>query len=504
MADDISLSELLEDEVTGGASLDDTVVVDVTRDDPVVGGDEQKKSDGGIAEVLARTGEFEIVALTHEPIYNDFVRAIGYVKPFIIKHGLILYGGSAIDYALRLKGSNIYPDSALAVPDLDFYSPDNVTHAYDLADILYAEGYPEARAINAEHIETMRVDCGGKHWVADISYRPKDVFDKLPTITYENMKVIHPDFQRIDLHSSLAFPYDNPPREVVFARLAKDIKRFNILDKYYPPEPVAAKPIELKAVSFKGNFTKYVLGGFAAYAVLYTWYAREMERLGAKPAKDVLPATYKTTKDGVDISLLDNQLDLLHFDIHKACAELGTGATKFYEPYVNLTPMHARCTLRSDLAKGVQLIVHSTKNRLVSIHSIDGQRIASTQYLLKYLMSMRFIHVNELTLAATYLRAYNSVIAMVRSFEKAAVDIDPTTLVDSPLMPSVRVFGNENINIAREVQFARLYTELDRTPPLDIPLNYNPGRIIPAGKPRPEYDISQSKMFRQSGHEITI
>ena len=45
-------------------------------------------------------------------------RALDIVREFIVERGLILFGGTAIDYALRLKGSKIYPDEQR--PDFDF------------------------------------------------------------------------------------------------------------------------------------------------------------------------------------------------------------------------------------------------------------------------------------------------------------------------------------------------------------------------------------------------
>jgi hypothetical protein len=151
-------------------------------------------------------------------MYQDVVDVIIEVKEFIRKKKLIIYGGTAIDFALRLKGDKIYPDESLSVADLDFFSPNSVEDAYELADMLYNKGYKEARSIVALHVITMRVDMGDNHFIADISYIPRDVYDKIPYLTYDGMRIVHPDFQKIDLHSSLSFPYDNTPMEVIFHR----------------------------------------------------------------------------------------------------------------------------------------------------------------------------------------------------------------------------------------------------------------------------------------------
>ena len=178
--------------------------------------------------------KYEEVSLKKDPNYEVCLKAIGMIKEFIKERGLIIYGGTAIDYALRLHGDKIYPDEELTMPDLDFYSPDNVKDAYDLADILYAAGLGEVSAIRATFVKTMRVDVGNQ-FLADITYTSPNMFEKLPYLDYEGMKIIHPNYQRMDLHIGLTYLYDSPPREALFARW-KFIKRFNLMDKY-PPLP---------------------------------------------------------------------------------------------------------------------------------------------------------------------------------------------------------------------------------------------------------------------------
>jgi hypothetical protein len=233
---------------------------------------------------------------------------------------LIIYGGSSIDYALRLHGDKIYPDELLTIPDLDFYSYDNVEHSYQLADILYSRGYKESRAINAQHMETMRVDLVDNHFIADITYRPKEVFNTLPTLNYNGMKIIHPIFQRIDLHSSLAFPYDNVPREVIFERWSKDIKRFNLLDKYYPVK-VEGETIAAREMKIPLSARKFVFAGFAAYALIYHEYNNAMKALDVSIDQTIIPAKFEVS-DMINFDTLDQKFEIVHFDPEKAAADL--------------------------------------------------------------------------------------------------------------------------------------------------------------------------------------
>jgi len=94
------------------------------------------------------------------------------VKQFIIDRKLVIFGGLAIDYALRLKGSSIYYDRDL--PDYDCVSYKNVDDAYDLGEILTGAGFENVKVIRAKHVETMRVRIN-LITVADIGYIPKKI-----------------------------------------------------------------------------------------------------------------------------------------------------------------------------------------------------------------------------------------------------------------------------------------------------------------------------------------
>jgi hypothetical protein len=155
------------------------------------------------------------------------------VHEFIVRKQLILYGGLSIDYALRIKGSAHYTDGRM--PDYDFYSPNNVDDAYELADILRDAGLVNARATIAMHVNTFRVwVTGSSESVADISYVPLAMYKTLPTLEYDGMRIIHPDYQRMDIHIAHSFPFRDPPLEAVYQRMDKDVSTFNKLTTFYP------------------------------------------------------------------------------------------------------------------------------------------------------------------------------------------------------------------------------------------------------------------------------
>lgn len=430
-------------------------------------------------QVTANKDAYKALYMRHDPTYADQVSSIEVVKKFIIDNNLIVYGGTAIDYALRLHGDKIYPDDMLAVPDLDFYSPDNVEHAYQLADILFAHGWKESRAINALHMLTMKVDIRDNHWVADISYVPTEIFNNLPTVIYEGMRCIHPHFQRIDMHSALAYPYDSPPREVVFNRWTKDVKRFNHLNQYYPIEwPKDTLPSNKLTLTTR----KYPLAGFAAYALIYNYY----KLAGGAPHEHILAADFAVTKQNENIKVTFDTYDLIefvHFDIDAACTYLGLLSASTYEPYVNMLPMRA--------VDG-KTVVYSSEGKLISVNSVTiGDivfRVVNVQCLLKHFLAMAQINTGKMK--SVYLRHYLSLVEM-------------TKLNTGPLALSMQAYGNENIELSHEIILNKIYLDLGKGEPLYAPVNYNVAKSVAAGRDHPEFDYTRSKFFRISGKIIT-
>lgn len=442
-----------------------------------------------ISAVLARSKELEFIVLKHDPAYNALIESVEIVKKFIIDKGLIVYGGTAIDFALRLKGDNIYPDDALAIPDLDFYSPDSVEHAYQLADILYDAGFQEVRAMCAQHAETMRVDVVALHFIADITYRPKVVFDKIPYLMYNGMKIVHPDFQRVDSHSALSFPYDNPPREVIFARWNKDVGRFNKLAAKYP---IVAKSrgLPLHPIKVKIN-PAFVYTGMVGYAILHSEYVREMKALKAPISPKVVPSAFSISNGVATFDALDGVCDIVHLNM----AKLEIEGKKRYEPYINLVPERTE-----GLIDGVKYNVLSTHRRLVSVNSAATDtfkiRYTNVQYLLKYFLSMHFAKIESPKLADTYLCKYASLLEMIVSIESAGSPLN------SALFPTANTYGDENINLSRELALGRLYNEMDGTPAPIVPVNYYPGRARLRGMKYPPVNMASVEFFRESGLEI--
>ena len=130
---------------------------------------------------------YEEAAFKRDFQYLDLQKAFDTVVDFLKKKKRILVGGMAIDYSLRTKGSKLYSDNKL--PDYDFLSPEFHRDAYEIGSILSRMGISGVSIVRALHISTMKVRVNFVV-IADITYVPKNIYDKIPVKTYKTMSCV--------------------------------------------------------------------------------------------------------------------------------------------------------------------------------------------------------------------------------------------------------------------------------------------------------------------------
>jgi len=149
------------------------------------------------------------------------------VEEFIVHKKLVCYGGTAINDILP-KTAQFY-NRDLEIPDYDFYSPNALSDAKELADIYYKEGYTDVEAKAGVHMGTFKVFVNYIP-IADITTLNKMLFDSISkdAIQVAGIRYAPPDFLRMAMYLELSRPDGDVSRwEKVFKRLA-------LLNKHYP------------------------------------------------------------------------------------------------------------------------------------------------------------------------------------------------------------------------------------------------------------------------------
>jgi hypothetical protein len=324
--------------------------------------------------------DYENVLLKNDKFTEDTEIALGLVKKYVISNKLIIVGGMAIDIALRLKGDKLYEDDVL--PDYDFYSPEYHVDAYRIAELLNKAGLTNISVINANHTSTMRVRVNYTV-VADVTYMPKIVFDKLPTLLYREIQIIHPHYQLIDQHRALSLPYENPPWEVITHRWKKDAIRYDILYNYYPIEILDNKnnillmdEIKISSINFKNQCISGFAGLLYWHKIASSYGFKEKTKLG-KIAIDSGGLVVEIPKDSHGISIYSNDIISLHKFI-KECN--GNTKDRQYNRFLDKLPYKIIIDNKWEL--------FDNKGCLLSAHKLDNDiYIANLQNIMLYMLT---------------------------------------------------------------------------------------------------------------------
>jgi len=448
-------------------------------------------------EVEANSKKYEEISRKHNPNYQKILKSIPIIKQFIIDHNLIIYGGTAIDYALRLKGDFIYPDESLAIPDLDFYSYDNVKHAYDLADKLYYLGYKEVRAIRALYVNTMRVDLMDNTFIADFTYVPKNIFDTLPTLEYEELKIIHPNFQKIDLHRSLSFPYEYAPNEAIFARWKKDIARYNKLADKYPIKIKNKVSPKIKYITLPIKYINNIFAGLSAYAIIFRALKDLESAMTLKYGKilldysDIIPVDIKIENENIHLPIMEGSSR----DFIEIIKVVESG--KKVHPYMSILPKYY---LYSE--DNFNFKAYNTKDKLISINKslINGVTFQHINVQSLLFMFLANAHIFP-ELESDFYSYYNSLLKMINNAELLFLELKKHTndfeklALYCPLFPSVETYGETNFSESNEILRRNIEVDQNKKEPYYLPVNYYPSRRVENGIPRPPPFVYKNSPF---------
>jgi hypothetical protein len=149
------------------------------------------------------------------------------LEQFLKRKKLVCYGGTAINNILPKKDQ--FYDRDTEIPDYDFYSPNALEDAKELADIYAKAGYDSVEARAGAHHGTFKVFVQFIP-IADVTQMDPLLFR---TILKEAIKInglfyAPINFLRLGVYKELSRPAGD------ISRWEKIYKRLNLLNKYYP------------------------------------------------------------------------------------------------------------------------------------------------------------------------------------------------------------------------------------------------------------------------------
>lgn len=164
---------------------------------------------------------------SYEPTMDESKNVYKDIKQFIKDKKRIVYGGYAQNELIRAKNENDVFYKEIDLADIEFYTPDPIGDMIDLCDMLYQKKYKYIDGKEGVHNETYKIFVNFINY-CDISYMAPEIFNNIPTITIDGLRLSHPHFMLIDAYRVYTDPMTS------YFRLKKTFTRFTKLINYYP------------------------------------------------------------------------------------------------------------------------------------------------------------------------------------------------------------------------------------------------------------------------------
>jgi len=163
-----------------------------------------------------------------EMINNPEIKEIiNIVETFLRTRKRLCYGGTAINNILPFEYQ--FYDKSVELPDYDFFSPEPLKDAKDLADIYFKKGFTEVEAKSGIHSGTFKVFVNFIP-VADITFLTPELFKALSkkSLVVSGINYTSPNYLRMLMYLELSRPQGD------ISRWEKVLKRLTLLNKNYP------------------------------------------------------------------------------------------------------------------------------------------------------------------------------------------------------------------------------------------------------------------------------
>jgi hypothetical protein len=317
---------------------------------------------------------------------EEIKKMIVIVEDFIKLKNLICYGGTAINNILPLEDQFYNKD--VEIPDYDFFTPDALSDAKELADLYYKNGYTDVEAKSGQHHGTYKVFVNFIP-VADLTQLPKEIYASLKKESVRVSGILYapPNFLRMSMYLELSRPAGD------ISRWEKVLKRLALLNKNYPLTSINCNDIDFQREmtdktnedeiyeNVKNTLVNQGVVFFGGYAIsLYSQYMpKNLQKKLEKIADfDVISHEPKTTAEIVVERLKD-------VGINKA-------KILYHKPIGEIIPEHYEVRIENDTVAFIYKPIACHSYNIIKIHG-QKVKIATIDTMLSFYLS--FLYTNR-------------------------------------------------------------------------------------------------------------
>ena len=317
---------------------------------------------------------------------EEIKKMIVIVEDFIKLKNLICYGGTAINNILPLEDQ--FYDKDVEIPDYDFFTPDALRDAKELADLYYKNGYTDVEAKSGQHHGTYKVFVNFIP-VADLTQIPKEIYTaiKKDSVRVSGILYAPPNFLRMSMYLELSRPAGD------ISRWEKVLKRLALLNKNYPLTSIDCHNMDFQREmnnktneneiyeNVKNTLVNQGVVFFGGYAIsLYSQYMpKPLQKKLEKIADfDVISHDPKTSAEIVVERLKDVGINKAKIIYHKSIGEI--------------IPEHYEVRIENDTIAFIYKPIACHSYNIIKIHG-QSVKIATIDTMLSFYLS--FLYTNR-------------------------------------------------------------------------------------------------------------
>ena len=313
---------------------------------------------------------------------DDVKKMINIVEDFIKLKNLICYGGTAINNILPVEDQFYNKD--IEIPDYDFFTPNALNDAKELANLYSKNGYSEVEAKAGQHYGTYKVFVNFIP-VADLTQFPKEVYNALKKESIRVAGILYapPNFLRMSMYLELSRPAGDT------SRWEKVLKRLSLLNKHYPLTSSQCDKIDFQREMFNDSKEDDIYDNvrntlvnqgvvfFGGYAIsLYSQYMPKNLRKKVEKAADfdVISHDPKTTAEIVVERLKD----------------IGVKGKIFYHSNIGeIIPEHYEVRIANDSIVFIYKPIACHSYNIIKLHG-QSVKIATIDTMLSFFLAFLY------------------------------------------------------------------------------------------------------------------